>query len=382
MVRELIAQGHEVEVVTALPNHPEGRIHPAYQRKAFCVEHLDGARVKRVWMFAATGAGPKRLVSYLSFCVTSIFALLTCRRPDLIFVESPPLFLGAPAWVASFIWRRPFLFNVADLWPDSAVEMGMIGPGRRLDVLEAFERWIYRRARWVNAVTEGIRTTLLDDKGVPRSRLTFLPNGVDLNLFRPGAPSAGARAAMGDGRVILYAGTVGLAQGLDVALDAVQRVRRTHRDVHLVLLGAGSDRSRLEARVRDEALEGVRFIDPVPVDVVADFYRAAHAGLATLKNLPLFEGARPSKIFPIMASALPVLYSGSGEGARLVQDNGAGSISRPEDVDDLAASMIRVLDDPEAASAMGRAGRALVEREYSWHALVSSWLAEITLDPR
>ena len=129
MVGELVRDGHQVQVVTALPNHPEGRIHEAYRRRFSAREQLGGADVRRVWIYAAQGAGARRVLSYLSFCVTSMTALVRCQRPDVLFVESPPPFLGLPAVVMSLWWRRPIVFNVADLWPDSAVEMGFLKPG-------------------------------------------------------------------------------------------------------------------------------------------------------------------------------------------------------------------------------------------------------------
>ena len=378
LVGELVRDGHQVQVVTALPNHPEGRIQDGYRRRLAAREQMGGADVRRVWMYAATGAGSRRLVSYLSFCATSMTALVRCQRPDVLFVESPPLFLGLTAVVMSAVWRRPIVFNVADLWPDSAVEMGMLKPGRVLAVVEWFERAVYRRSRWVNAVTEGIRDVLVKDKGVPLEKVTFLPNGVDIDLFHDGEPTADVTDLVGPGPAFLYAGTVGLAQGLDVGLDAMAIVRLRYPQATLLLLGGGSDRERLEARVQAERIDGVRFLDPVPPERVAEIYRGCVAGFASLKNLPIFDGARPSKIFPIMASARPVLYSGRGEGARLVGDNGAGIVCAPEDAESLATAMITLLEDPAEARRMGANGRLLVEREFSWGPLVRDWLGQLT----
>ena len=170
MAHELMRAGHEVEVVTAMPNHPTGRIFDGYRRRLSMTEVIDGVTVRRVWLYAATGAGAKRMMNYASFTVTSLWGLLTSKRPDVLFVESPPLFLSLPARLICLVWRRPFVFNVADLWPDSATSMGLLRDGLLLRVLNAFEGWAYRRARWVNAVTEGVRDTLLGAKRVPAAK--------------------------------------------------------------------------------------------------------------------------------------------------------------------------------------------------------------------
>ena len=379
IARVLMEVGHSVQVVTAMPNHPEGRISAEYRGRVRMRESVDGVDVRRVWMFAATGAGPRRLVSYLSFCVTSIVALVRCERPDVMFVESPPLFLGMTAALMSTVWRRPFVFNVADLWPDSASDMGLIEPVRVLSALEWLERWIYRRARWVNAVTEGIRDVLEGPKRVPPGKVTFLPNGVDTTLFRSGEVLPDVLELLDGNPTFLYAGTLGLAQGLDVALDAIALVRTSHPEAVVVLLGGGSDRVRLEDRARTEGIAGVRFLDPVPPARVAEIYRGCVAGLASLKDVKIFDGARPSKIFPIMASSLPVLYSGRGEGARLVEDNDAGIVCAPEDAVALAAAIVCVLEDPADARRMGANGRRLVESEFAWDPLVRTWLGQLEL---
>lgn len=379
LVRQLVAHGIEVEVVTALPNHPEGRIHPGYRRRLFATEQRQGATVRRVWMFGATGAGWRRMLSYISFTLTSGFALIRCRRPDVILVESPPPFPFLPARIASFAWRCPVVLNVADLWPDSAVTLGVLDEGLLLRSMFAFERWVNNSASNVIAVTEGIRKVLIEEKGLAPSKVSFLPNGVDIDLFHSGAPNRQTqlRYAPNGEQLIVYAGTIGLAQGVEVAVDAMALVAERHPHARLLIVGAGSGLSTVQQRVRELNLPNVELVPPVSLDEVADLYSVAIAGLATLRDSPLFEGARPSKIFPILASGKPVVYSGAGEGARLVHDNGAGVVCRPEDPHALAAAIEAVLSDPDEAVAMGKRGRALVEAKFSWATLVGAWINEM-----
>ncbi|HKS91727.1 MAG TPA: glycosyltransferase family 4 protein, partial [Tepidiformaceae bacterium] len=213
----------------------------------------------------------------------------------------------------------------------------------------------------------------------PARKLLFLPNGVDTELFKPREPEVELARSLGlEGtQVILYAGTLGFAQGLDVALNAMAELSTTHPDARLVFIGDGSDRVRLEAVAAKLKLNNVMFLPPNTPEYVARLYSFAVAGFASLKDLPLFEGARPSKIFPIMGSGRPVLYSGSGEGARLVQAAQAGIVAPPEDADALAAAMRTLLDDEARAKELGANGRAYVERELSWGALVADWLRQL-----
>jgi glycosyltransferase involved in cell wall biosynthesis len=378
-VRELTSQGIEVEVVTALPNHPEGRIHPAYRRRLMISEQRQGAVVRRVWMFGATGAGWRRMLSYISFTATSLAGLARCRRPDVVLVETPPPFPFLPARIAAVIWRCPVVVNVADLWPDSAVTLGLLHDGLLLRALYRFERWVNGSAANVIAVTQGIRNVLIDEKGVPPGKVSFLPNGVDTDLFRPDEPDrvAAQRFTPNGEQLVVFAGTVGLAQGVEVAIDAMAIVAERHPSARLLIVGAGSGLPVVERRLRDLSLSNVELLRPVSLDEVAKLYSVAFAGLATLRDSPVFEGARPSKIFPILASGKPVLYSGAGEGARLVESNRVGVVCRPEDPRALAEAIEELLADTEEAAAMGKRGRALVEEHFAWSALVGAWTTQM-----
>jgi len=379
LARELVRNGHEVEVVTALPNHPGGRVFPEYAQRLYVHEVWEGCSLHRVWMYAAQGTGAKRMLSYMSFTFTSLFGLLRSRRPDWIFVESPPLFLSMTAWIASIFWESPFIFNVADLWPDSVKEMGVLREGWLLRIAEHLEHWSYRKARHVNAVTDGIRDVLIQKKGVPAGKITFLPNGVDTHLFESDTVDNALAQEFGlqGHKVIVYAGTIGFAQGLDVAIDAMALIQPDHPEALLVFLGDGGERERLAKRVADEGISNIRFIPPKPLEFVARLYTVATAGFASLKDLPLFEGARPSKLFPIMASAKPVIYSGRGEGARIVQEANAGWLVSPENSLALADAIRDLLTHPDLARTRGISGRSYVTRNLSWPNLTRNWLEQI-----
>lgn len=376
---ELRRLGHEVEVVTSLPNYPTGRLFPEYQGRFYVREQWDGVSVHRVWLYPSMGAGVRRLANYLSFSTTVLVPLLRVKRPDILFVESPPIFLCLPAILAARRWRIPMILNIADLWPDSVRELGLMRNSWLLRLAERLERWSYQEATFVNAVTEGIQKTLVQQKRVSPEKVLFLPNGVDTELFKPRPPDVDlARQLDLDGKkIILYAGTLGFAQGLQVAIQAMSLLQDAVPEACLVFIGDGSERARLEQQARALQLKNVRFLPPNQPAYVARLYSLAVAGLVTLRNVPLFDRARPSKMFPIMASGKPVVYSGSGEGARLVESANAGVVVSPEDPKALAEAIRTLVGDPALADELGRNGRRYVEEKLSWSTLVKDWLHQL-----
>lgn len=375
IVRELVGRGHRVEVVTALPNYPKGRFFDGYRGRLYRREDREGARVHRLWLYPAMGGGPSRMANYASFALTSLVGLALAERPDWVFVESPSMLLSLPAWVLSRLRRSPFVFDVGDLWPDSIREMGLLRPGPVLKALEALEAWTYREARFVLAATEGIYRTLVERKGVPREKVIFFPSGVDTGRFRPlpRDPEWARRLDPGDRKVVLYAGNLGYAQGLETALQAMAQVR-DRKDLLLVMVGDGSAAATLRARARALDLDNVRFLDPVPEEEVPRLASIAFLGYAGLRDLPLFEGARPCKVVAYMACGLPVIFSGRGEVPRMLERSGAGVSVPPEDPAALARALVTAVEHPEAWSRMGASARAWVEDRLAWEVLVTRWL--------
>ena len=372
---QLQRAGHEVEVVTALPNYPAGKLDEADRRLLGRREVLNGVPVRRTWLLTATGVGARRLASYLSFAATGLVSALVAGRPDVVFVESPPLFLGVSGWMAARRAGAAFVLNVSDLWPDSVRDLGVLSDGPSLRAAERLERWLYARATAVTAVTEGIREALVERKGVPARKVLFLPNGVDLDQFRPTDPDPAVRARHGlpDGPLVLFTGNHGYAQALETVIAAAELVP----EVTIALVGAGSDKARIQELAQERGTTNVRFLPPVPQSEIAPLYGQAVAGLATLRNSALMEGARPAKALAVMGCGRPVIYSGAGEGVALVRAAEAGLVAPPEDPRALAAAIRRLVKDPDEAARMGANGRRYVESHLSWPALTDAWLADL-----
>ena len=357
LARRLVALGVSVTVVTGFPNYPTGVVAEGYRGRLGMREQMEGVRVLRTWVFATPNRGfAKRLLNHFSFAMSSVFAMRRSGPADVIFVESPPLAIGLAALAYSWIKRAPFIFNVSDIWPQSAIEMGALRNRAAIWVAERFEQLLYRRARAISVVTPGI-VEKLTARGVPRDKLHLLTNGVDTDLFSPGAADDDLARHLGiaDRKVFLYAGTHGLAQGLDVVLEAAKVTRDPA--VLYVLAGEGADKDALQATARAESISNVVFLPNQPRDVMPRLLNLAYATVITLRRLDVFRAAVPSKMFEAMASEVPIVLAVWGEAARMVDDAGCGVVVPPEDPPALAEAVEALASDPARATELGRAGR-------------------------
>jgi colanic acid biosynthesis glycosyl transferase WcaI len=378
MARELIARGHEVEVVTALPNHPSGRIFHEYEKCFYRCEKSDRTRIHRVWLYACLGAGFRRIASYVSFSATCVVGLLKSSKPNYVFIESPPLFLSIPGLMLARAWGVPGIFNVSDLWPDSVTQLGLMRDGVLVRLAAMLEKWAYRNATYVTAITEGVRDTLIRQKRVPAGKVLFLPNGVDLERFQLRAPDLAFKNELGltGKKIVLYQGTQGFAHGIEAVLKTAA-LMRGDTDVHFLFVGNGSERTALEALKWELELPNVTFMDPVPISELARFFSIAECGLISVKDNPVFHGTRPAKTNPVLASGKPVVFFGTGEGAELVRSAKAGLVVPHGDTEGLAAAIQAIIRDPALAEELGRNGRRYAEDHLSWSVVIGDWLRQL-----
>ena len=365
LARNLRRGGDEVAVVTAFPNYPTGIVHDGYRGRFAMEESMDGVRVIRRWVFATPNAGFfKRIVNHFSFVLSSLTALRSVGRTDVIFVQSPPLPIGLAAIAFSVFKRAPFVFNVSDIWPESAIQLGVLRNPGAIWLAELLERLIYRRALRITVPTPGMLERLAA-RGIPRSKLFLLTNGVDVETFRPQRRDAAFANGLGlDGdKVFLYAGTHGLSQGLDVVLEAAKRTRDL--DVVFLLVGDGADKGTLVAKAESERIDNVRFLPNQPKSSMPALLNLAYATIITLKPLELFESALPSKMFESMAVGQPIVASLNGEAARLVQAADCGLVAEPGNPEALEAAVRTLAGNREMRSTMGRSGREYVVENFN-----------------
>jgi colanic acid biosynthesis glycosyl transferase WcaI len=358
----LARSGHDVTVLTALPNYPSGVVPPEYRHGKRRQEVIDGVKVVRVWSYTSANKGfLRRIVAMLSFgCLAGFLGASAVGRPDVIVVVSPPLFTAIAGRVLARRKRCPFVFNVHDLWPESAVQLGALRNRMMIRLSEWLEWSTYRRARAIWAVSQGIHDSLVQ-RGVPQRKVFMLPIGVDTLKFCP-TPVGEARAQLGwdDRFTVLYAGTVGLAHGLQTLLDAAGQLQG-HRDVRIVVVGDGAEREALASESMRRGLDNVAFLGSRPHDQMPLYIAASDICLVPLRHVPLFQGVLPSKMYEYMACERPILIAVDGE-ARMVaeRDAGAALYVEPENAVALAEAILQLKDQPKLARRLGQQGRAYV----------------------
>lgn len=369
MARNLVRLGHHVTVVTEVPNHPSGIIPPAYRGKLYQRAEMEGIDVVRVWVKTAPQKTfTTRMAFYLTYMFNAALAgtLLAPGRFDLIYASSPPLFVGAAALALSGLRRTPLVFEVRDLWPESAVQLGELNSARAVGLATRLEEACYRRARHIVAVTEGIRARLLE-RGCPPEKLTLIPNGANTELYTPQPLNQDLRRSWGiePGRfVVLYAGLHGLAHGLETALLAADRLRE-HTEILFLFVGDGPQKAALVQQAEQMGLPNVHFHDALPEAELPAAIAMADLGLDTRRRLGISQGTLPVKMFSYMACARPVLLSIEGESTELLRRARAGVAVPPEDPAALARAILDLQSDPARRDELGRRGRAFVEAHYS-----------------
>jgi glycosyltransferase involved in cell wall biosynthesis len=349
-VEGLAARGHDVVVLCEQPNHPAGVFHPGYGLRPVITERDRRRTIHRLWVLASpqktTGS---RLAFYGTFAAGAGLGVLARRRPDVVFASSPPMPGPAAAAASAALRRIPFVLDVRDVWPAVVEALGEISNERVIRILQRAESAMYRTARRVTATTVPFCEHIDRVAGRPVSQ--HVPNGaldalVDLPYQPP--PEQGKF-------VVGYAGNLGIAQGLEIVLDAAQRLNGA--DVCFRVLGEGPLSAELRRRQAEKRLGNVEILGSVVTDEVAEFMLACNALLVPLARLPLLEDFVPSKLYDAMAVGRPVIAAARGETARIVEQNGCGVVVEPEDGEQLAAAVEALASDRARARALGWAGR-------------------------
>jgi colanic acid biosynthesis glycosyl transferase WcaI len=368
LTRHLAAHGHDVYVATGMPNYPKGKVFPAYRGKRFLREALDGATVLRTAYFTAPRNVSKRsqLLSYLSFLPAVLHSGWRAGRVDVVFVTSPPIFPALPAILLAKLRRAKLLVDLRDLWPDEVIAVGAAREGSlSIRLLRLIERWMYRSADVVTCTTRAFEDTVAE-RGVGVEKRRLLPNGADVELFRP-LPRENPVAAeypFGDRFVVMYSGLLGIKHGLETILDAAELLRE-HEDVAFFIRGEGPRRQALEDRVAELGLENVLFGGELPIEEVPQLLARADVCVTNLLPDPYLEKIVSVKVFEYLACEKPVVGALRGEGARVLEESGGGITVAPGDAQAMAAAILELRDDPERREALGKAGRRYVEEHYS-----------------
>lgn len=344
-----VSCGHEVTVITCAPNFPEGKLFEGYRNAWYHVEVVDGIRVVRVKSYISANEGfLKRTLDYMSFMVTGFFAGLLQKRPDVIVGTSPQFFCAMGAWALAAVRRKPFVFELRDLWPASIVAVGAMNESYAIRLLEKTERFLYRRARTIISVTQAFRDDLIR-RGIQQEKIHVVRNGVDTNRYfsLPRDVALENKYGLNGKFVVGYLGTHGLAHGLDKVLLTAELLQ-SRNDIVFLFAGGGAARAELEKSIIQKHLENVVLIPRQPKQVMPRLWSLCDVALIPLRNNPVFSTVIPSKLFEAMAMGVPVIASlPEGETTDIVKKTGVGEVAPPEDPQALAGVIERLRDDPQ-----------------------------------
>ncbi|WP_422345141.1 glycosyltransferase family 4 protein [Parasphingorhabdus sp.] len=341
--------GHDVTVVTCAPNFPKGKVHEGYRNRLWQSENMAGIKVIRVWTIIAKNEGfGLRILDYLSYMVCGFLGSLFVRKPDVVVGTSPQFFTVCAAWAVAALKRRPFVFELRDIWPESIRAVGAMESSKLLDFFEKIELFLYRKAHSIVAVTHRFKENLIS-RGVDGQKINIVTNGVDRTNFNPLAKDEKLQAELAlEGKFVAgYVGTHGMAHALDTVIDAAKILEKSglHDEIRIIMLGDGASRAHLQDRAQQEGVTIISFIDSVSKDEVKNYWSLLDVSIIHLSKNDLFKQVIPSKLFECMGMGIPVLHGVQGESAEIVTNNQVGLVFEPENAESLAQGIVRLRDD-------------------------------------
>jgi glycosyltransferase involved in cell wall biosynthesis len=339
-----VAAGAEVTVITCAPNFPQGKVYPGYRNRLCQTGMVKGIRIVRVWSYIAPNEGvARRLIDYTSFMLSAFVAGLF-QKTDVIVASSPQFFPTVAAWALSVCKRRPWVFELRDLWPESVTAVGAVKPGRVIRLFEKLEIFLYRHATAIVAVSPAFRRNLVA-RGIDTRKIAIVTNGVDRALFPPQACDAQLAGVLGvTGKFVIgYIGTHGMAHGLDFIVRSLAKIADPR--IHFLFIGDGAEKRGCVARAQELGLTNVTFLAPVPKTDVARYLSVTDVALVPLRKSDTFLSVIPSKIFESASMHKPILLGVGGQAKEIVEEYGAGICFAPEDEESFVNAVNQIAGD-------------------------------------
>ena len=321
--RYFVKQGHDVSVLTAIPNYPDGIVPPKYKGKFFYYEEMDGVKVYRSWVIPASNSQPKtRMLGFIIFIFTTILNSFKIKgKVDMLIASSPPITTPLIGWLLSKLKKCQFVLEIRDLQPESSEDFGNLNRSFFTKMLKKYMHYIYDKADRIVGVTEGISTYLRTIVEKP-SKIVTIKSGVSSEFIN--ANSNGIRKKFGweEKYLIIYSGTLGWAHSLETFIEAARQLH-DQKEILFTFIGDGQKKQVLEGMVKDYGLKNVEFIGVQPLETIPYFLQAGDVLIHSMKDVPVTKGSLPSKLFEYMASGKPILY-GSIDGEAVEELHNAG----------------------------------------------------------
>ncbi len=355
--RRWASLGHHVVVITSFPNFPEGKVYDGYAQKLYDKSDIDGVTVVRVPTLIFPNSGTvRRIVDFVSYMFSASIAGFFIPRPDVVIATSPNFFAAVAGWAVSFVRRRPFILELRDLWPDSIIAVGAMRNKALLAPIRFLERFLYRRADAIISVTHAFKSHIAAC-GVDTEKLSVIRNGADVSRFSPGDGAKIRKLHGHEGKVIVsYIGTLGMAHGLELLLEAASILERRVPQVAIVIIGTGAEAEKLRNRAGELNLRNVQFVERVGHEVIIEHWRASDMTVVLLRDTPLFRTVIPSKVFEAMATGTPIITNVKGELENLLEPLGSAVFVEPGSVDALVAAIEKLAKDGHYRKQLSEAG--------------------------
>ena len=381
MAMNFVKQDHQVTILTEMPNHPSGIISPDYRRKFIVRSNWNGIDVIRVWVKASpVKSFLNRMLFYISYMISAaITGILVARgRYDFVYATSPPLFVGGAGLFIKFLRQIPMIFEVRDLWPDSAVHLGEIKNPTAIALAKKLELTFYKHAGLIVVVTEGTKQILIK-RSMPAEKIVVIPNGANLNRYQfdmEGREKIRKHLSLENKFVAIYAGIHGIAQCLENIIETA-KILETQSQIHFLMVGSGPQKAMLNKMVSNYGLRNVTLHSEVSMDEIPNYLSAADIALIPLKNINLFNYVLPSKMFDAWACQRPIALSVNGEARSVMEAAQAGVYIPPESPELLAETLVELQNSPDDLRRMGINGRKYVETHFSREVLAEKLLLEL-----
>jgi glycosyltransferase involved in cell wall biosynthesis len=357
--KEWVKEGFEVTVITCFPNFPKGKVYEGYKNKWKTVELIDGIKVIRVWTYISSNEGfIKRTLDYISFSISGFFAGLT-EKTDIIIATSPQFFTAISGRWLSFFKRKPWVFEVRDLWPESIVAVGAMRKNLFIRFFEFVEIKLYKKATKIIVVTDSFKKKIVE-KGIYPEKIYVHKNGANLELFRPMKKDEKLiqNLNLNGKKIFAYIGTHGMAHGLDFILKSVKKIEKTNPEIHFLFIGDGAEKINL-LKLKDElSLENVTMLSSVSKEKVVQYLSLMDYALVNLKKKDTFLTVIPSKIFEAAAMEKPILLGLAGETKKIITKYDAGVCFEPENEADFLSKIIEIIQ-PEIQKKLVKGCRSL-----------------------
>lgn len=343
-----IKQGHRITVITCFPNFPIGKVFNGYKNKLYQREVIDGINVIRVWSYIAFNKGFfKRIIDYMSYAFSATIASFFVKNVNVIVATSPQFFTALCGYVVSKIKKKPWIFELRDLWPESIKETGVSQNKLLIRWLERLELYLYKKANLIIALTQSFKKILIE-RNINAEKIFVIPNGVSSTLFYPVSKDLTLLKKLNlDNKFVCgYIGTVGLAHKVtDLTHVAEMMNDNGIKDVHFLVLGDGAEKDRVEQLVKDFNLNNVTLTGLIPKSEVMKYFSIVDVVFVILKNSPLFRTVIPSKIFEAAAMNKPIILGVDGEAKEIVTRYGAGIPVEPENIQEMYDAVLKLKQD-------------------------------------